>query len=103
MRAFLLSLLLCAAPVPKHLLPPEPPDPIAPGYAWWFGSYHLQVVRVDGEQVFYRCLTCPAKTWTQSPCWTPGLSVQSKETTRSEARSHYQYPTPGLPTWVYEK
>jgi hypothetical protein len=103
MRHLLLSLMLCGAPVPKHLFPEPPPDPIAPGFVWWFHGYRLQVVKVEGEVVTYRCTTCPEMTWTRSPCGTPGLSVQARETTRCEARAHTQHPEPGLPDWVYRE
>lgn len=61
--AWLMSLLLCSAPVPTHLFPPPPPDPIRPGYRWYYGVYELQVVTVEGECVRFRCLSHPWHSW----------------------------------------
>lgn len=107
MRAFVLALLcglVCsaggAAPVPKHLFPPPPPDPIRPGFKWWFCGWQCQVVRIDGGMLYYRCLNCPEKVWRPSPCGTPGLSEQPVAQTRLEWEGHCQYPDYGPPEWV---
>lgn len=101
MRTFLLSLLFCGSPVPRHLFPPEPPDPVRVGYRWWYHTWELQVVRVEGETVYYRCLNWPEKVF--GGCEASGLSRQSKKTTRDESATHYQYPAVGLPDWIYER
>ena len=93
----LAGILACAAsvfgaPVPAHLMRPAP-DPIVPGYVWYFCGCELQVVAVDGENVTYRCRDDPDRTW-------PGLdglgpNQQSKATVRREVAL---YGAPG-PWW----
>lgn len=66
MPALVLSLLLVAAPVPRHLFPAPPPHPVGVGYRWYFGADVLIVHEVRGDLVTFRCLTDPARTWPRS-------------------------------------
>ncbi len=100
MLACLLSLFSIGAPIPTHLFPPSPPEPIRPGFTWWYCTYHLQAVKVEGEQVWYRCLNAPGMTWGRVDG--PGISVQTKETTRNEVKSYYQVPLRYKPDFPQE-
>lgn len=77
-----------AAPVPAHLMhePRHPagesPRAVSPGYKWWYAGLLLEVVRVEGDDVVYRCLTEPARVWNSAG---GGLSRQSVRQTRDEA------------------
>lgn len=84
MRAVLVSLCLVAAPVPRHLFPPPPPDPIRVGFRWYFQCYELEVVWAEGDSVRYRCVNVPGKLWRPCPDF-PGLSEQTRQQTRDEA------------------
>lgn len=80
MRAWLLSLCLVAAPVPRHLFPPEPPHPVRPGFRWYYQTYLLEATHVEGDRVRYRCLNRPAMRW--------GRNEQSRATCYAEAMTY---------------
>lgn len=76
--------IACAAPVPTHLMKPSS-DPIVPGYRWNYLYFELEVTRVEGETVWFRCTNCPERTW---PCTLEGVqgdNCQSKKTVRDES------------------
>ncbi len=56
----------CLAPVPAHLTRPEA-DPIVPGFRWMYLSgdrgYDLEVVRVNGDEIVFRCVNVPSMQW----------------------------------------
>lgn len=104
MNALLLP-LVCAAPVPLHLMPVAPADPIVPGFRWCYpdgGEFgptlcELEVVRVEGDRVVFRCLNNPARVWQAFPDSPPGAnwSVQTRTTTLSEIQRF------GVPAYPY--
>jgi len=79
-----IALPAAAAPIPYHLFPPPPPDPIRPGFQWLFQLsgewYLLEVTRVDGDQITYRCVNRPM----------PWSGVQSRATTWHEVLTYGQ-------------
>lgn len=112
LTALITSWCLCAAPVPNHLIPPQP-DPIRVGAEWWYhdhrgAAYLLKITRVEGDRVFYRCVNWPDKSFGCVVGVPDGWSVQSVKTTLHEmatqpARCQSLYPEPGLPDWVYRR
>lgn len=90
MRAVLVSLCLVAAPVPRHLFPLPPPDPVQPGFRWYYGQCELQVTHRDGPRVRFRCLNRPDQTWGGIDGY-PGPNEQSRDRVWAEA---LQYGTP---------
>ena len=80
----LAELTLCLAPVPKHLMPAPPGDPVQPGFTWWYLEdgvwHHLQVVRRDDDLVYFRSLNT-TKGWAMSGGW----NVQHVGMVRAEA------------------
>lgn len=58
-RSVLLTLFLCAAPVPRHLMREAEPDPIRPGFRWACSGNVYEVLTVDGDFVRYQCVSDP--------------------------------------------
>ncbi len=91
--------LALGSPVPEHLMRPAP-DPVRPGYRWWYAGHELVVVAVEGDVVTFRDLTDPGMVW-------PALdgfrepSTQSRVRVRKEAVENLQTPRfdPSGPWW----
>ena len=72
------GLLSIAAPVPKHLMPPAP-DPIQPGFVWWFGGDQYLVLWTDGQVVGYTCTTRPDLVHGGlDGCWCPNHQSRAR-------------------------
>lgn len=85
MLAGLLTLLLCRAPVPTHLMPPTAGD-VVPGYRWHFGTDVLRCDWVEGDLVGFVNETTPATHWRMCH----GVNVQTVAQTLAEAKNHGQ-------------
>lgn len=90
-RHILLGLLLCAAPVPKHLQPPPPQDEVKPGYRWYFQDEILVVHETDGDKVTFRNLSS-GRTWHNVDGFA-GPNMQSRARVKLEAATYGVPPT----------